>query len=297
MGSYEWTTAESPREAQLSGVESDGDDAFAAGSRGLLLQRRARGEWRELVPDGPAGDNTNLNDLALTDGGRRLWYCGDSGAFGYYDRAAEEAVPHTAPKSHSDGFQAIAVRGPAGREIVHTVDDAGRILRAAVDGERVDVTDDEVPQDGSTLTAIVEHESYRYAADASGSLLRTVDGVEWTAKRFVETTVEALATDRSGVAAITDDGVLYRGLSVFGEPGRTAQADLGDVSPEDVAATDGTFVVVGDDATVFVIDGDGRPIQPDPGVDAVFYGAELLADRTVLAVGEDGTILEGRPRA
>ena len=64
-----------------------------------------------------------------------------------------------------------------------------------------------------------------------------------------------------------------------------------------MAAAGGTFVVVGDDATVLVIDGDGRPIQPDSGVDGVFYGAELLADRTVLAVGDDGTILEGQPRA
>lgn len=49
MDAYDWVTTEPPRLAQLSGVESDGDDVFAVGDRGLLLERRgpARGPGPE----------------------------------------------------------------------------------------------------------------------------------------------------------------------------------------------------------------------------------------------------------
>lgn len=294
MGTYDWTATESPKLAQLSGVESHGDDAFVVGDRGILLERRGTGNWRELVADGPTGNNTNLNDVAVTDDGRRLWYCGDSGAFGYYDRAAGEAFPHTAPKSNTDGFQGVVVRGAAGREVVHAVDDDGRVVRAAVDGETVDVTDEEVPNDGASFTAIVEHESYRYAADASGCLLRSTDGVDWQVEQLVDTTIEGLTVANDGVAAATDDGEVFRGISQFGETGRTGRADLGDESPEDVAAAGETFAVAGDDAAVLVIGPNGDVKCAGLEADEMLHGVEVMAGGTILAVGAGGTIVEGR---
>jgi hypothetical protein len=276
MGAYDWVTTEPPWLAQLSGVEAHGDDAFAVGNRGLLLERRGEGNWDELVPGGPTGNNTNLNDVALTDDGRRLWYGGDSGAFGYYDREAEEAFPHTAPKSNTDGFRAIAVRGPAGREVVHAVDDDGRVVRATVDDETVDVTDETVPNDGASFTAIVEYESYRYAADASGCLLRSTDGVDWQVEQLVDTTIEGLAVAADGVTAATDDGELFRGVSLFGETGRTGRADLGDESPEDLAAEGETFAVVGDDAAVLVIGSNGDVIRAGLAADEMLHGVEIM---------------------
>ncbi|GAB7095272.1 hypothetical protein JCM30237_24250 [Halolamina litorea] len=45
------------------------------------------------------------------------------------------------------------------------------------------------------------------------------------------------------------------------------------------------------------IDREGKSIRPGLDLDVLFYGTELLVDRTVLAVGGDGTIVEGRPGA
>jgi hypothetical protein len=168
------------------------------------------------------------------------------------------------------------------------------VIRAAVDGETVTVTDEEVPNDGASFTAIVEYESYRYAADASGCLLRSTDGVDWQVEQLVDTTIEGLTVAADGVAAATDDGELFRGISLFGETGRTGRADLGDESPEDLAAEGETFAVVGDDAAVLVVAPDGDVKRAELEADEMLYGVEIMPGGTVLAVGAAGTIVEGR---
>lgn len=291
-GPYQWQSTRPPKSAQLTGVESHGTIAFAAGSQGLLTERRGPGDWRALVSEGPTGNGHNLNDAAVTDGGSRLWYCGDSGALGYYDRERSEAVPHSAPDDLSNGFTSVTVAGLAGEEVVHAVDDSGYVVYLTMRGTELTLEDASMLGDGSELTEVVEDGATRYISDASGKIFRSDDGVNWRSEQLVETTIEGLAVADTGLAAVTDDGRVFRDIDLFGEDGRRRRADLGDVSPEDVTAAGESFVVVGDDGYVAHIDAAGQLQEYTPS-EARFYSGELMDDGTILAAGSDGTIAEG----
>lgn len=291
-GSYDWKRTRAPKPGQLTGVESHDAVAFATGKQGLLLERERPGDWRALVTEGPTGNGHNLNDAALTDDGRRLWFCGDSGALGYFDRQRGVARPHYAPDDLTNGFTSITVSGVAGEEVVHTVDDSGYVVHVTVQGDSVTVEDASLLGDGSQLTEVIEAVGARYIADASGTIHRSRDGQGWRGEQLVETTVEGVAVADTGLAAVTDDGRVFRDITLFGESGQPRQADLGDVSPEAVTATGETFAVVGDDGYVAAIDQAGRLTEHTPA-ETRFYGGDLMDDGTLLAVGSDGVIVEG----
>jgi len=293
-GPYEWRTTTAPKTAQLTGVESHGEIAFATGQRGLLLERVAPGNWRGLVREGPTGNGHNLNDAALTDDGRRLWFCGDSGAFGYYDRERGDAQPHYAPDDLTNGFTSVTVAGAAGEEVVHTVDDSGNAVRVTMEQSELAVDDVSMLGEGAQLMEVLEAGDVHYIADASGRIYRSADGADWQDRELVETTIEGVALADTGLAAVTDDGRVFRDIALFGESGHPRQADLGDISPEAITAVGETFVVVGDDGYVAVVDESGQLSEHTPA-EARFYSGDLMDDGTILAVGTDGTIVEGSP--
>lgn len=292
---YDWHVSEAPKIAQLTEVESHAGDVFVAGKRGVLLERRARGDWQGLTLEGPTGNGHNLNSVAVTDDGERVWYCGDSGSFGYYDRSSERTEPHPGPKNHTDGFVGITVSGAAGEETVHTVATSGRVLRARVDGNTVTVEATQVLGDGTTHTEIVADGGDLFVSDVSGNLHHSRGDGTWVQKRLTKDTVKGLAVADTGVAAVSATGTAYRDISLFEGEGGTKKADLGDVSPEDVSAAGEEFVVVGGDGAVVPIDSRGFPSDVDPGPGVTFYAAEAMANGTLFAVGSSGTILEGLP--
>lgn len=293
MSGYEWTVSGSPKTARLTGVESYGGVAFASGDRGLLLERVAPGEWKRLFSEGPTGDGHNILDLAITDDGTRVWYSGDSGSFGYYDREAGAVRSHQGPDDYTSGFASVTVDGPAGSERVHVTNNSGRVITATVDGRELAVESAVLPGDCTSFTEIVEVDGELFVAGVDGGLYHSTDGVGWERERLAKTRVEALAVAEDGVAAVTDDGTLYRGVSLFERESRTKQHDPGIAAPEEIAASGGTFAAVGRDGALVVVGPDGEVARPDPCPGVTLYGAEIMADGTVLAVGSGGTIVEG----
>lgn len=292
---YDWTITESPKIAQLTGVESVDGTGYVSGQRGIILEEQPDGEWQGITVEGPTANGHNLNDVSITDDGNRVWYCGDSGSFGYYDRIRDTIEAHPGPSDHTDSFRSISANGEAGAETVHTAADTGRVIHATADGTAVRVEHSSIANDGTTLTGIVEDDGDLFASDVAGNLLYSADGRTWTERRLTKTTVEGLAVADTGVAAVTDNGVAYRDISLFEGPDRMKRADTAVADAENITAAGETFVVVGGDGAVVPIDPQGRASDVDPGPGVTFYSAELRADGTLLAVGSGGTIVKGTP--
>ena len=135
MRQRNWSRSTSPKQGRLTGVESNGDAVFASGNRGVLIERESRGNWTAVIDEGPRSNGNNLNDLSITDDGERVWYAGDSGALGYYDRGAEEVVSHHAPGDYTSGFVTVEVSGRSGSEHVFFANNSGSSFQVRADGE------------------------------------------------------------------------------------------------------------------------------------------------------------------
>ena len=295
-GTYDWAGATAPKKAQITGVESFEGAAFASGRRGLLIERTAPAEWEAVFRKGATGDGRGVLDLSLTDDGGRVWFCGASGTFGYYDRASGSVEPHAAPYDLTSNFVSVSVTGDAGEESVHAVDGSGRVLRVAVDGSTPQVKSVSVPGDGTGFTEIVDYDGTFYAADTSGYLYRSEDGRKWNKKRLAETTLKALSRTEPGLVAVSDGGTVYKHVSLFGEGSRTKKTTPNLSSPNELEGSGETIVAVGGGGTVLVIDEAGRATTEPAGTGKSLYAAEITADGTVIAAGSDGAIVEGTPK-
>lgn len=292
---FDWTVSESPKDTQLTGVESNENAVVATGRRGVLLERTAPGQWDPVFTKGPTENGNGLQDASFTDDGARAWYCGHSGLFGYYDLETGEVYSHRGPSDITSTFHSIAVTGEAGEESIHAIDNSGQVLLASADGRRVTVDHFTTPGDGTSLSEVVVDENDRvYLSDVSGYLYFSRNGRDWRRRRLVETTVKALAMADSGLAAITDNGTVFRDISVFEQRQRTKEAHFGTASPEELAAENDVFVIAGCDGCLVPITADGDAEHVDPGPSVTYYGADVLENGTIIAVGSSGTIAEGQ---
>ena len=282
---YEWEVTTGPTREQLTGIESAGSAVVVSGRDGVLLERAGAGEWADLFLEGATGDGREVFDAALTDDRRRAWFCGSSGAFGYYDRERGAVEAHGEPYDLTSDFRSLSIRGPSGSEAVHAVDDDGRILRCTVDGAELTVEGVAVPGGGTAFSEIVDDGDYRYAADHDGNVFYTEDGVDWRRESLAETTIEGLALSEGGLSAVTDDGAVYRKFSVDRTGGR-ARFDIDVDSPGDVAAAGGRVGVVGGDGQLVVVDEDREVAEGSVGTDETLHDVELLDRDTVIVVAE-----------
>lgn len=290
---YDWSTSTAPKQSQLMGVESFEGHAFACGKRGVLIERTSPGEWTGVFTAGATGDGRGVLDLSLTDDGKRVWFSGYSGTFGYYDREAEVVEPHPAPYDLTSNFESISVNGEAGSEEIHAVDGGGRVLRASVDGTSLSITGVSVPGDGTGFSEVVDDDGVLYASDRAGFLYRSENGRTWQRKRLSQTTIKALSRTEPGLVAIDDSGTMYKHISLFDDRGRTKKTQPGIDSPQELEGLGETIVGVGD--SVLVVREDGRATREEAGTGKTLYGAEVMEDGTVVAAGSDGVIAEGTP--
>lgn len=289
-----WSTSNAPKKAALTGMESHDGACYASGQRGLLIERVAEAEWDALFEDGPTGNGHAIRDVAVTDDGDRVWYCGDSGSFGYYDTAADSVEAHPGPYDLTSGFRSVAVTGPAGEERVHACDDNGKIVRVYLDGTDLSVEGVAVPGQGDAMTEVVDTGDSFHAADTAGALYYSEDGASWDREHVASTTIVALASSESGVVSVTDSGAVRRHQSLFGAgESETETLTSGVSSPEAVTAEQGNVVVVGAGGTVVVGEDDFRDASTD--VDKNLLCVDLMDDGTVVAGGAEGVVLEGVP--
>jgi len=294
-GTYDWASATAPKKAQITGVESFEGAAFASAKRGQLIERTGPDEWEAIFRKGATGDGRGLLDLSLTDDGARVWFCGASGIFGYYDRRSSSVEPHPAPYELTSNFSSVSVTGESGAESVHAVDGSGRVLRMTVDGSTPDVEGVSVPGDGTGFTEIVDDDGTLYAADTAGGLYRSEDGRKWRKERLAQTTIKALSRTEPGLVAVTDGGTIYKHVSLFTESDRTKKTKPDLSSPHELEGNGETIVAAGGGGTVLVIDDAGRASHQETGTGKSLHGMEIMADGTIVAGGSDGAIVEGMP--
>ena len=292
MRERNWSRSGSPENGRLTGIESNGDAVFASGNRGVLLERESRDNWTAVVANGPRDKDTNLLDVSLTDDGERVWYCGHSGAFGYYDRAAEEVVPHHAPGDYTSGFVTIEVSGRSGSEHVFFANNSGTAFQVRVDGGTVELAHNTTPSNVSKATEIVDYRGEHFMATTGGDVFASAGDGSWQQLAIAEEPIEALAASDTGVAAVTQSGTLYRDVSST-EGAEPRKIDLDARGMEELAVRGKTFVAAGRDGRIAVLDASGGVHYPDPAPGVSCYAADVLVDGTVVIAGSGGTIIEG----
>lgn len=289
-----WSSSKSPVRGRLTGVESKNGVVFGSGDRGVLIRRESRDNWTAVVEDGPRGKGTNLRDISITDDGARVWYCGDDGAFGYYDRAAGEARSHYAPSDYTSGFVTIETYGRSGREEVFFADNSHTILHVTVDGETTELQESTTPSNASKPTEVVDYRGEHFVSTVGGDVFHSESNDSWQQLPLASEPIEALAAADTGVAAVTESGTLYRDVSSTDgvEP---REIDLDTHGVEELAVRGKTFVAAGQDGRIALLDAAGGATYPDPAPGVSLYAAEVLTDGTVVTAGSEGTILEGTP--
>jgi len=94
---------------------------------------------------------------------------------------------------------------------------------------------------------------------------------------------------------LTGQGTLYRDLTVVDDDVEAREIRLNVRGIEELAAAGESYVAVGRDGAIAVLEETGGVSYPDPEPGVTFYAAALLEDGTVLALGSEGRIVEGQP--
>ncbi|GAB7092931.1 hypothetical protein JCM30237_00830 [Halolamina litorea] len=297
-GTREWSVTKSPKVAQLTGVESSGDAAYATGRRGVLLERAGPSQWTAVFTTGPVGEGRSVLDASTTDDGERVWFCGENGTLGYYEPATDSVETHFSPYDLDTTFRSVSAKGAAGEETVHVADDNGEIVRGEMDGPELTVRSVAIPGDGTALTEVVDNDREVFACDAAGTFYHTtVDQQAWKRRTLSDTPVRAVSFNDANVYEIAEDGTVFEEVSLFGEGSRNPRSiDSGVESPTEIDTDDRrTIAVVGDGGQLRVSENGGNFRHADIEAEATLYGAEVMDDGTIIAVGDDGTIVEGCP--
>lgn len=289
----EWTVAATPTRVQLNGVARGRNQWYAVGNRGVLLEQ-STGAWERVRSDGVDDRGRGLHDIAATDHGRRLWCCGVRGTLGYYDPRTGENVSYSQPYDLGSNFREVAVSGVAGVERVHVADDDGRVVRLSVGAQQSPVRGVAVPGPNDPITAALDVGEMLFAADASGRLYQSPDGRRWRRRRLVTGVVMALAVDADGLAAVTREGAVHTGIRSFSEPPDGFEALPNGIRPKDASGRGDTATIVGDGGNLLLRESGPRFEGASVGTTGGLSAVELGEDGSVVAVGADGTVVEGR---
>lgn len=296
-GTREWAVTRTPQVAQLTGVESADGAAYATGREGVLLERTGPEQWTAVFTTGPTGDGRSVFDASTTDHGERVWFCGENGTLGYYDTQVGAVRTHIAPYDLHSTFRSVSTTGPAGEETVHAADDNGEILRGVVDGDELTVRGVSIPGDGTAFAEVVDNDRELFAADVGGTFYHTTDGRSWKRRKLSCTPVRAVSFNDENAYEVAEDGTVYEEVSLFGEGSRNPRSiDSGVEYPTEVDTNHGhTIVVVGDGGQLRISEAGGNFQAEELGIDTALHGAEVMDGGAVIAVGDDGTIVEGIP--
>jgi len=306
----EWTAATVPTDATLRDAVAADGAVYAVGDGGVLLARRDD-RWESVFGHGPGAEGETLRGVDASDDGETVWVAGDGGALGVYDRDRGRHLDLSAPEDLTSTWNDVAVRGPAGGETVFLVNGSGAVLRGSRspegEGSDVDWTEPTKPGSGSSLTAVVAGDRV-LACDSNGSVFESngeaferigVDGAD-ALHDLTASGAEPGRTDAAGetdasfdvVDVVAADGRVHRRTEGVWTPEKVAETTL-----DGVAHADGDLVVVGDGGTLAVRSdaGDARDgwEHADVPTDAALRGVTLSGDGPRVAVGDDGTVLEG----
>jgi hypothetical protein len=299
-----WTEQEAPTGKTLSEVVDTVEGPYAVGSSGNILTRND-GAWELVVDSGPSTKNNGLNDVAVTDDGKRIWYNGGSGALGAYDVESGEKTNYTAPKGKTSTWEAIGVYGTMDNEIVLPANGSGEVFpgqmneKGCIEWEQVTK-----PGGGSTIPGVTFREDENgnpvaYVIDTSQGVYRCTDnpddwkGQDWTQIGVQNAQVafyDVIATEDTVLVA-GGSGRLYR-LDCICQ--RWTPIDVGSKSLNSLSMENNRVLAAASSGRVY-----RRGSEGWQQMDASSTQADLLGiahgDNYNVAVGSSGTVITNTP--
>ncbi|MFC7166476.1 sialidase family protein [Halospeciosus flavus] len=289
----EWHLVEEvPIQSTIYDVAQTSEGPYAIGDGGTLIANRDSDEqWNVVFNDGPATRDNRLTSLAVTDDGKRLWFCGSSGALGCYDVKERRKYDYSYPREMTSTWEGLTVAGPAGSEKILIANGSGEVLPVSIDGFDVDWGVVSKPGSGATITALAStSEGIGYAIDQSGNAYRTTREEGWEDIGIVNAQVrffDIYAGPNGRVYVAAGDGRLYRYDDSY-----HSWTPIG-VANDALRAVDllkGQLVVVGDSGTVYQRQMSGHRWEKiHTPTSATIY--DLALGYPDIAVGKSGTIM------
>ncbi|MFC6726851.1 hypothetical protein ACFQE1_21235, partial [Halobium palmae] len=158
-----------------------------------------------------------LRDVAVTDDGRAIWFVGGSGVIGEYRVDTDTLTNYSAPKGKTSTWEAVSVRGRAGRdERLYFVNGSGELLVGVRQGSGAVAYRKVIkPGGGSTIPAIDFHARERGHVCSTSQLVSesTDGGRSWTriGIDFSGTSFYDLASvGPKDVNVAAGNGIIYR---------------------------------------------------------------------------------------
>lgn len=174
-----WERVDSPTTVALRDVTSTVNGPVAVGDKGIAVGR-GRERWGVILENGPGAKGRALYAVDTSDDGKRVWFAGAGGAFGYYDIVSEERRDYSVPRGNSNGFYSLAVAGERGSEKFLVGDGSGHVLPGHMENDEADWSWSTTPSGGNAVQALChDDDGYGYAVTANANVFMTTADDEW----------------------------------------------------------------------------------------------------------------------
>jgi len=290
-----WTAAETPTGKTLSEVVSTVEGPYAVGSSGNIMTR-SDGSWELVVDSGPSTKNNGLNDVAVTDDGKRIWYNGGSGALGAYDVVTGKKTDYTAPNGKTSTWEAIGVHGTMDNEVIMPANGSGEVFPGEMNEKGcIEWGTVTKPGGGSTIPGVTfradeDGNPVAYVIDTSQGVYKSTDkGVSWSRIGVDNAQVafyDVLATSDSVLVA-GGSGRLYR-LDCLCN--RWTPIDIGSKSLNSLSKEDDRVLAAASSGRVYRRGSEGWQEMNTDGIQADLLGVTHGNSYNV-AVGSSGTVI------
>ncbi|WP_222916741.1 hypothetical protein [Natrinema sp. SYSU A 869] len=297
----DWRLVDVPTDATLRDVCVTAAGAvYAVGENGLVLTGAAADgagtdAWSIALEDGPAAEGDELTGVDATDGGDAIWVAGDSGSVGRLEAETGLHTDYTAPADITDNWMGVAVGGESGDETVLLINGSGAVLRGRYRDGAISWDGPIKPGSGSSLSAIALAEpSVGYCCDTNDSVFETTDGGESFDRVGLEGaggTLENLATLGQGDCLVSaDDGIVHRYGGSTWTPER-----VGDEAVCGITRREGETIACDADGVIYerTLAADWEQVDTQAPESLIAVSMDIDGER-VVAVGEDGTVVERR---
>lgn len=284
-----WNKVDSPTQKALNDVVMTTDGPYTVGDAGRVAARRST-EWEEVVNDGPTGAENSLVAAAVTDDGRSIWFCGDSGVIGRYVVNERSLIDHSAPKEKTSSWTDVAVTGPTGREHVYLINSSGELLPATNNRGTISWGTVSKPGGGLSVGALAYTLNAGYIGNDNGDVYRTTDAEAWSPIGIDDESTslnDLAALGGNTVVAISDTGSIfhYDGYSWLGMNASEDALHAVDRDRDRGLAT-------GVNGAIYELTGT-KWMSQETSTSKTLHGATLgSSDFSDIVVGEDGIILE-----
>lgn len=291
-----WVSVDSPTDVTLRDLTSSVNGPVAVGDKGVAIGR-GRERWGVILENGPGAKGRPLHAVDTSDDGKRVWFAGAGGAFGYYDIVSETRRDYSVPRGNANRFHALAVAGERGSEKFLLGDGSGNVLPGHMENDETDWSWTTTPSSGNAVQALThDAEGFGYGVTANGNVFMTTEDDKWER-------VGIDGAETSFYACSFADGVFLTG----GGGGVVYEADklldhdddvvwtptaLGGFAVHGTDAGNGAQLACGEGGNIYVrmAGGDWQRGMYD---DSTTFHAGLV-DEQMVAVGGNGLIVERR---